>query len=337
MDLVLAAKSLTRAASKSTTTVSKKTPASVANSKVESAYFEGAYPGMNFGTVANAKDQVPFSIFTTPTRSKSGIPTNKPFRIYVAPESPEDLAQLCLAPLGEGATFCLNNNCRINHRGSGDRMTILPEEVFILADKCRAFKEPSSNSFLWESDLFDLWTNDCVPASEWIKRFSLVKNHMDLDPHKTINSSTISDEELFTQKVKNFQSVRKRKQPSPPTLALINYSLANDFTVKPEDGHNIDSVANAIATLDAVLQNLIKNVETLHADNRDFQDYMKPSLFQSEEAVNSLTNELGTKPPFLHPKFDGPTLWSSLGWLTSEMVNITNQFNFNLNKWFNET
>ena len=215
-------------------------------------------------------------------------------------------------------------------------MTILPGEVFNLADRSRAFKEPSSNSLLWESDLYDQWTNESVPASEWMKRFNLVKNHMDLDPYKSINWSTIVDEELFTQKVKNFQSVRKRKQSAPSELEEINYSLGPDFDVKPESGYSLDSISNAILTLDRVLKNVTKNVQTLHLDSRNFQSYVNPSLFQSEQAFNTLSSKVGSKPPLFHPQFNAPTLWSSLGLLSSEMINITNQFNFNWNKWFSE-
>ena len=334
-DLIAAAKSLSMA-SKSSNKRSKKTPPSVANSKVDSAYIEGAHPGLKFDAVTNAKDQVPAANFTAPTRSMGGFSSTKSYTIFIAPESPEDLSKLCLAPIGEGTTFCLNKNCQVNHRGSGDRMIILPGEVFILADRSRAFKEPSSNSLLWESDLYDQCTNESVPASEWIKRSNLVKNHVDLDPHKAINSSTIVDEELFTQKVKNFQSVRKRKQPAPSELKEINYSLGPDFDIKPESGYYIESISNAIVTLDRVLKNLIQNVQTPHSDSRDFQNYANPSLFQSDQAFNTLSSKVGTKPSLFHPQFDAPTLWSSLGLLSSEMINITNQFNFNRNKWFSE-
>ena len=237
---------------------SKQTPSSASRSRVHQAIKEGAYPSQDSYSVGrHFEGKVPFEIFTPP-RGKTAPAGNKSYKIFVAPENPNTLAELCFLPVGEGTTFCLNRSCKVNHRGSGERVPVMPGEVFIMADKSRAFKEPSSNSLLWDSNLFASWTKDSVPVAEWIDRFQLFKNKADLDPHVKINPDVIGSEALFTQKVKNLQSVRKRKKPEAPTLAPLEFTLGADFAVKPEGGYSLETLGLAISTLDSVLKNLVK-------------------------------------------------------------------------------
>ena len=77
-----------------------------------------------------------------------------------------------------------------------------------MSDQTKAFKEPSSNSLLWDNGLYQNWIKDNIPVSEWIERFKLVKNQMDIDPISSIDDHTLTNEAMFTQKVKNIQSIR---------------------------------------------------------------------------------------------------------------------------------
>ena len=201
-DLDRATKNLHNSKSKpKSSSLSKQTPSSTSRSRTHRAIKEGAYPiDDSYSGGSNLGDQVPFVIFTPP-RPKLGSSENKSYKIFVAPEDPSTLASYCLLPIGEVSTLCLNKNCFVNHRGSGDRMPIMPGEVFIMADKSRAFKEPSSNSFLWDANLYTAWSRESAPVSDWMERFQFVKNQSDLDPNTKIDPNTIGSEALFTQKV----------------------------------------------------------------------------------------------------------------------------------------
>ena len=159
---------------------------------------------------------------SSPLLQMFSFPSNKSYKIFIAPEFPEDLDPYCFMPIGEGSTFCLNQHCQINHRGGGDRLLIMPGEAYIQSDKNRAFKEPSTNALIWDDGLYEKWSRDCVPAEEWLKRFQLLKNRVSQEPKlQSINHNDVIDEQAFTQKIKNVQSVRKRKlEAIMPSLRL---------------------------------------------------------------------------------------------------------------------
>lgn len=62
------------------------------------------------------------------------------------------------------------------------------------------------------------------------------------------------------------------------------------------------------------------------------ENFVRPSLNQDEEAFNILATKIGSKPSYLTSTFDSPSLWTTLGLLSSEVVSISNQFNFEMTK-----
>ena len=150
----------------------------------------------------------------------------------MAPESPQDLASYCFVPVGEGATFCLNQNCRTNHIGNGERIPVLPGEVFIMSDRTKAFKEPSSNSLLWGNGLYQNWIKYAIPVPEWIERFKLVKNQMDIDPVSSIDNHTLTNEAIFTQKVKNLPKCPKTQETRSSHIEAYQLFIGTRFFCK---------------------------------------------------------------------------------------------------------
>lgn len=314
----------------------KDTPSEATRSKIDDTLHQGAYPEAAYNDFKNAKDQIPAMIYTPP---RDGNPSfsAKSCKIFVAPENPEQLASFCFLPVGEGSTFCLNRNCSTNHRGNGECVPVLPGEVFIMSDRTKAFKEPSSNSLLWDNGLYQTWIKDPIPVLEWIERFKLIKNQMDVDPNSAINHNSLIDEAISTQKVKNFQSVRKRKKPQDSTFEPIQFSLGQDFTVKPESGFTIESVAQAITVLETSLRNVINQIQSMNSFSQDFRDFVEPSLIQGEQSILDLNTTIGSRPSFIPPQFDSPTLWTTLGLMSSELLSVSNQATFNFTKWETDT
>ena len=329
--LLAAIDSLNRKTRSKSSKSSKRTPSEATRGNVDEALHKGAYPDGAYTDFKNLKDQVPAMIYTPP-RVKSHFTSNKLCKIFVAPETPSELEPFCFLPIGEGSTFCLNQNRTTNHRGSGERVPVMPGEVFIMSDKTKAFKEPSSNSLLWDSHLNAMWSQESLTANEWMQRFNLVQTKMEIDPDSAIAHSGLNNEALFTQKIKNLQSVRKRKKTEPVVISPMDFSLGLDFGVKPENGFSLDSITQAIAILEGSLRSAISNVNLLYASSQDFRDYVEPSLIKSEQAFSDLLTRLGNKPHLLASEFDSPTLWSSLGLISSELHNVSNQVNFNWNK-----
>ena len=137
---------------------SKQTPSEATRGNVDEALLQGAYPDGAYSDFKHLKGQVPAMIYT-PSHAKASFSSNKLYKIFVAPENPSKLEPFYFLPIGEGSTFCLNPNCTTNHQDSGDRIPVMPGEVFIMSAKTKTFKEPSSNSLLWDSNLYAAWSH----------------------------------------------------------------------------------------------------------------------------------------------------------------------------------
>ena len=304
--LEAAANSLVNSSAKSKS--SKRTPTSILNSRTGKTIMEGAYPSEK--TVnSNNVSVIPATIFTP----GKGIETStKKYQIYITPESSRVLAKHCFLPYSGGNTFCIDVNCKINHRGSGERVLVAPGDTFIKFSKTRAYKEPVVNSLLWEESIYQDWINTSTTMEDWIQRFKLVRSNLEQEPKLTVTMERIKEEAIFTQKVKNLQSVRKRKRPEIPEIEPIDYTLAGcNFDVKPEDGYSSEIIAQAVSTLDKTMHGMIRNLELLFNSQHDFEMFIKPSLTQNEEGLKELGDTVGTKPTTMQDSLHGPTIWST--------------------------
>lgn len=319
-DLIQAASRLSETASKSKS--SRRTPSSIAHSKTNTAYFEGAYPEPDISHDEQNESAVPGTIFT-PTTSYGQA--SKKYHIFIAPESPEVLQDHCFMPMADGSTFCVERNCKVSHRGSGDKVLVAPGEAYIKFSKTRVFKEPSANSILWDEDLYEAWVDTPVTMEEWIHRFALVRNNIDQKPEQPINENTLKKEERFAYALRNLKSVRKRKREHTSPPEPINYTLGYDFGVEPESGYSFELLAQAIASIDKALHGVIANSTRVFEDLESFEDFVRPSLTQSEEALKMLALRLGTKPTTMLSRFNSPTIWSTLSLLANEFENINNR------------
>ena len=325
-ELEVAAKSLDNLSAKSKG--SKHAPSSKLNPRTGKTIMEGAYP-QDKSVNSNHTSTVPTTIFTP----GKGIETSsKRYQIYVTPESPRDLTKHCFMPYGDGTTFCIDINCKVNHRGSGERILVAPGDAFIEFSKTRAYKEPVVNSLLWEESVYNDWISTSTTMEDWIQRFKLVRSNLEQEPDAQVTMVHIKEEEAFTQKVKNLQSVRKRNRPEVPDIKPIEYTLGCDFGIKPEDGYSLETIAEAVSVLDATMHAMIKNFETLFVYQNNFEKLAKPSLTQSEEALKELGITVGTKPTTMLDNLHGPTIWSTLGLMNAEFHNLSNQVHFEWTK-----
>lgn len=137
--------------SRTTFNNSRKTPSSFAQFRTVRTITEGAYPNDVTNSDSKNKSAVPAAIFT-PSREQNNL---KKYQIFIASESSEELQLCCFTPMGDGSTFCIEKNCKVNYRGAADRFLVAPGEAFIKFSKNRAFKDPSVNSVLWSDEIFN--------------------------------------------------------------------------------------------------------------------------------------------------------------------------------------
>ena len=94
----------------------------------------------------------------------------------------------------------------------------------------------------------------------------------------------------------------------------------------------MERIAGAIASMDRTIHDLVANLIVLVQSHHEFDNHVTPALAQTEEAFKDLEAGIGSKSKYLPSKFDSPNLWSTIGVLTSELQNISNQVNFEFTK-----
>ena len=105
---------------------------------------------------------------------------------------------------------------------------------------------------MWDSDLLQSWGEDLLPAQEWLNRFQIIRKNQDLDPEEHINADKVTSEQVFTEKVKNLQSVRKRKKPPSSPMDLIEYTMEGNI-LSVESESSMDQLGKAILMIDNTL------------------------------------------------------------------------------------
>ena len=260
-------------------------------------------------------------------RSKS---STKKYQLFIATTLERKTNAFCSACIGDGTTFCIHINCQVNHIGAAPKVSVPPGSVYIQASKNRAFLQPNVSSCNWTEALLEEWSTAYATMDEWLDRFRAIEALEDLEPTSKIDIAAVENEIKQVSTLNNLQSVRKSKRPEEVKLQLMDYTLGANFDELPEDGFNLESIANAISMMDRTIHYLINNVTILHNDHIQIEDWVKPSLHQGEEAIKLLGAKLRSKPSYLCSAFDSPSILTSLGLMSSELVNISNQFSFEL-------
>ena len=314
----------TRRASSKASKQSKGTPSSARASKTNTAIREGAY--INNAITENTELPIPTAIFT-PIQDKGKFTTagNKRYSLFIAPKFQKELQLFCFTEMNDGSTFCTDRNCRVNHRGAAEKVTVLPNQVFIRSTKNRAFKDPSVSSDKWSDDFLKTVVDKLETMDHWLYFFRIIRNITDQEPSAEINSDRYQNEQSFSDTIDQLQSVRKRKREQGLVMELISYSLGTDFNIKPDTGYSIESLAKALATIDKTLHALINNYKSIHQEHSDLENFVKPALTQGEELIKLLANKVGAKPKYLNAHFDAPSLWSTIGLMSAELVNMSNK------------
>ena len=74
--------------------------------------------------------------------------------------------------IGQGTTFCTNQNCTVAHRLGGIKVTLVPSDIYVSAGaNNQAFVEPSVSSKLLDNNLINLWRGDLQNLEDWERQF----------------------------------------------------------------------------------------------------------------------------------------------------------------------
>ena len=231
--------------------------------------------------------QIPRDVFTTPHRSEPNAAYNlsKSYRLFIAPEDPNELNNYCFHGIGNSANFCINTNCKIKH--NGEKFLVAPGEAFIKSNNKTAFMEPAVSSNFWEEDLITKWSQDSCTLSEWVERFGLVKTNMDTNLSKPTSSSMIDDEVEVKKTAFALQSTRKRKILPKSEPLPIHYSLGINLADPNVKNPSIDTISTCIIEMDSALQTIISQLNSVQKESLSQEVQNRMAFLQGEEKMKT--------------------------------------------------
>ena len=77
--------------------------------------------------------------------------------------------------MGQGITFCLHYNCRMNHRSAKEVLSLLDARLFVAQSKTQAFLKASISSEFIDNEVVEKWLSTSQTLQDWSRTFRLAK------------------------------------------------------------------------------------------------------------------------------------------------------------------
>ena len=238
---------------------------------------------------------------------------NRKFKLFVCP-GVTDCVKLCKTFIGQGTTICMNMNCLKNHRQKRT-VIILPGQLFVAKSKDIVFAEPMSEALV-DVDIVNELKAQNLTLSDWREKFEVI-NQVGKDG-SNVDSKVCKEEELKMEFAKDYKTPLKRR---------VRETLEEDDVVEYskldlDDKLTLDKAQEFFHEIDKAL----KTNQDEHQKFRDCQieleDNFREISFASKFKSGLLSRRLDKRPKVLDPKFDGPDLYSVVGTVASELVEV---------------
>ena len=240
---------------------------------------------------------------------------HKKYWSFVAPPRTSECDMLCRQFIGQGATFCVMKNCNKVHRGkTREKANVDVDQLFVLKNKGVVFSEPTVDAIV-EEELLNEWTHEPKTLSEWVELFS-VANKSTGDGVEVKNPH-FTKKKLEHEKAKHYETpARKRVRDT------LEEEDAWEFT-------GFDLEANIDQKLAMTQMALLENQKD-HSHFRDvhleLEDSVRDVSFAQEYNTEHLKLKIGKKPKCLSEKYDGPSIYSTIGAIAAELNELPNSF-----------
>ena len=231
----------------------------------------------------------------------------------------DSLDSLCYGIIGQGGTFCLKRDCKLQHKG-GLHDLFNSGDIYVLKSSARAFSEPSLFSQDIEAGLLQQWLARSATLEEWRNLFMLVTAKPEA---QAVNAPKMEQQEAQFEFAKSFRTPSKR-------VRGLSFDLEEQFTPhkriivdKTAFASSGQSVLDVVEVVEEHLsdagQVLVSSIDT---NNRSFHTQVQ-AIRAMDLRLNSAIATLGTMPGSLSTTFSAPTIWGVLAELASAMSEVS--------------
>lgn len=95
---------------------------------------------------------------------------------------------------------------------------------------------------------------------------------------------------------------------------------------------SIDTMTTCIIEMDSALQTLIGQLNQVQKESISQEVQNRMAFLQGEEKIKHVESSLGLKPQTIPRDFDAPSIWATLGILSSRMNHLLSNFDQHVKK-----
>ena len=276
-----------------------------------------------FETVEELVDDEPVLLPSKPSGTSSVSPAlstsdygNKKYKLFVCPEAME-CDKLCKTFIGQGTTVCMNLDCLKNHRQK--RIISVDEnQLFVSKSKDIVFAEPTLSEPINFEVLLE-WKSLSLTIGQWREKFEIVRKTV--KEGTSIKPDEFKDEEFKMESAKNYKTPSKRRVRE----SLDEDELEHYDTLEVEDSLNWDRVKEYFDKIDKALQVNSFEHQKFRSCQIEIEDNFREISYASEFNTGLLNRKIGKRPKIMDDKFDGPDLYSVVGAVAGEVMDLNDE------------
>ena len=252
-------------------------------------------------------------------KSKSLVGTSskisKNYKVFMVDEP----SGICRRVLNQGVTFCMNENCTINHR-SCDTATLAQGELYVIkaTEKGRsvAFMEPSCNSEKIDPSFVEKWSDWSKSLDAWTKIFRLAMNTMEVNEKASL-------ENMMKEKAV-MDSIRTVKTPRKVNKGVILEEPLSVYTSCMEkiEDEKPKTVEERFVHIDKACMIMYAEMQKIKAKNEILNKLLSESSSNLDLRLTELQDDVGNKPSHLDFDFDAPSIWGTIGTLANTLKEV---------------
>jgi len=241
----------------------------------------------------------------------------KKYRLWRTPYESEST---CYRLIGQGASFCILENCTINHKGALKHFHTVPGELFVLKSPSTAFIAPVIQSEGLSEALLTRWFEESCTIDEWHQRFLLASQELSRPssrlPSDSVTALDIQAKDAAVTATLAFKTPARKTRP-------VSVDTVHDVPEFMEIASHLDiDDANVQQVLQDRFDIVGSTMQTIYlTQQREHNDSIR-GLESSDLRITRLSNIIGERPIGLDSKYVAPNLWLSIATLADEVHQV---------------
>jgi len=256
----------------------------------------------------------------------------KRYKLWRTPYSTE---HTCYRLISQGASFCILENCSINHKGALKHFHPIPGELYVMKSSSTAFIAPAIQSERLSDALLDRWFEESCTIDEWHQRFLLTSQELSRpvkrEPQESVTDSDIKAKGVAVTAMLAFKTPARKGKP-------VTSNDVEDIPEFMEIAAGLDVDSDLHQVLEDRLGVIGSTMQTVYVTQQRDHNESIQGLESTDLKITRLTNIIGDRPIGLDSTYVAPNLWLSIATLADEVQRVNDGFKIvatDLNKLHN--